>query len=184
MNTLFVAEAREAAAFLEEAYEATFSPDPLPNPLSRPATPIGNVAMPEVVVAPLISRPTTPIAEVVPPAIAEVRPMPRPNHQPEQGYFLVHRNPNGSFSNIKTNNCFRFAFARFNTLGLFFLFNRTSNLPGHTSASNPNDIAGGTSSPSCPLRRAAAQPPHRRRPESRLPRPRQTDRLVGFVVRR
>ena len=96
MNALFVAEAREAAAFLE-AYEATLSPDPLPNPLSRPATPVSNDELPGAVVAPLISRPTTPIAEVVPPAIAEVRPMPRPNHQPEQGYFLVHRNPNGSF---------------------------------------------------------------------------------------
>ena len=89
MNTLFVAEAREAAAFLEEAYEATLSPDPLPNPLSRPATPIVDNTV----------QPPAPIAVdiIQPPAIAEVRPMPRLEQQPEQGYFLAYRNPNGSF---------------------------------------------------------------------------------------
>ena len=64
MNTLFVVEAREAAAFLE-AYEATLLPDPLPNPLSRPTTPVEVAYVPPPAVK-----------HVHLPAIAEVRPMP------------------------------------------------------------------------------------------------------------
>ena len=95
MNTLFVAEAREAAAFLEEAYEATLSPDPLPNPLSRPATPVEE-CQPGIVPVPVADVP--PPNVIVAPAIAEIRPMPRPDHLPQHGYHICYRNPNGSFS--------------------------------------------------------------------------------------
>ena len=92
MGTLFVAEDREAADYLE-ACEATFTPDPAPNMpvnVSRPATPVN--------VAPIL------------PVVAEVRPMPRPDREPEQGYFIAYRNGNGSFlSLIKENRHFRFA---------------------------------------------------------------------------
>ena len=99
MDTLFVAEAREAAAFLE-AYEATLTPDPLPNPLSRPTTPVE--------------------AEYVrPPAVAKVRPMPRPDQQPEHGYFIAYRNPNGSFLSLLKKQTFLFRFTRLTDIAFF-----------------------------------------------------------------
>ena len=95
MDTLFVAEAREAAAFLE-AYEATLSPDPLPNPLSRPATPVED-QQPAIVPIPPTVVPANGNVNLAP-AIAEIRPMPRPEHLPQHGYHICYRNPNGSFS--------------------------------------------------------------------------------------
>ena len=81
---LFVAEQREAAEYLE-AYEAFLTPDHDPN---RPAAP-------EAV---NLIQPVSPVnVAAVLPAIAEVRPMPRPDRQPEQGYFVAYRNGNGSF---------------------------------------------------------------------------------------
>ena len=97
MDTLFVAETREAAAYLE-VYEATFSPDPLPNPLSCPATPDAE-QLPAIVEVPSMGSPVE-VAADQPPAIAEVRPMPRPEHRPEQGYCIAYRNPSGSFLSL------------------------------------------------------------------------------------
>ena len=90
MGVLFVAEDREAAEYLE-ACEAALAPIPFQN---RPVTPEA---------ADLI-RPATPVnVAAVLPVIAEVRPMPRPDREPEQGYFVAYRNGNGSFLLIKEN---------------------------------------------------------------------------------
>ena len=102
MGTLFVAEDREAAEYLE-ACEATLTPDPA---LNRPVSTDPAPRVPDN-----LPRPATPVnVAAVLPVVAEVRPMPRPDHEPEQGYFVAYRNGNGSFFFlIKEHRHFRFA---------------------------------------------------------------------------